>query len=82
VNGHFDNLKGRYRLKGILVGVDKIVLYCFVVAMYVLGMRCLIELDGKGLSEETIAVAKDCVLLVDDGHKNSMMSVNSDINNL
>lgn len=82
MNGHFDNLKGRYRLKGILVGVDKIVLYCIVVAMYVFGVRCLVELDGEGLSEEAIAVAKDCVLLVDDGHKNSMMSVNSDINNL
>lgn len=82
MNGHFDNLKGRYRLKGILVGVDKIVLYCVVVVMYVFGVCCLIELDGEGLSEETIAVAKDCVLLVDDGHKNSMFSVNSDINNL
>ena len=50
--------------------------------MYVLGVCCLIELDSEGLSEETIAVAKDCVLLVDDGHKNSMFSVDSDINNL
>ena len=82
MNGHFDNLKGRYRLKGILVGVDKILLYCIVVVMYVFGMRCLVKLDGKGLSEKAITVTKDSVLLVDDGHKNSVASVNSDINNL
>ena len=82
MNGGFDDYEGRYRFKRILVGIDKIVLYCVVVVMYVFGVCCLIELDGKGFGEGSIAVTKDSVLLVDDGHKNSMVSVNSDINNL
>ena len=82
VNGHFDKLKVGDRLKGILVGVDKIVLHCIVMVVYVLRACCLVELDSEGLSEVAIAVTKDCVFLSDDGHKNSMVSVNSDINNL
>ena len=82
VNGHFDKLKVGDRLKGILVGVDKIVLHCIVMVVYVLRACCLIELDSEGLSEVAIAVTKDCVFLSDDSHVNSMLSVNSDTYNL
>ena len=51
MNEYFDNLKYRYRLKGILIGVDKIVLNSFVVTEDVFWVGCLIELDGKGFSE-------------------------------
>jgi hypothetical protein len=80
MDGHFDNFG--YRLKGILIGVDKVVLDCIVVVMYVFRVCLLIELDGKGLGVCSIAVAKDSVFLSDDGHVDSMVSVNSDINNL
>jgi hypothetical protein len=80
MDGHFDNFG--YRLKGILIGVDKVVLDCIVVVMYVFRVCLLIELDGKGLGVCSVAVAKDSVFLSDDGHVNSMVSVNSDINNL
>jgi len=82
VNGHFDKLKVGDRLKGILVGIDKIVLNCIVVAMYILRACCLVELDSEGLSEVAIAETKDCVFLSDDGHKSSMVSVNSDVDSL
>ena len=80
MDGNFDNFG--YRLKGILIGVDKVVLDCIVVVMYVFRVCLLIELDGKGLGVCSVAVAKDSVFLSDDGHVNSMVSVNSDINNL
>jgi hypothetical protein len=80
MDGHFDNFG--YRLKGILIGVDKVVLDCIVVVMYVFRVCLLIELDGKGLGVCSIAVAKDSIFLSDDGHVDSMVSVNSDINNL
>jgi hypothetical protein len=80
MDGHIDNFG--YRLKGILIGVDKVVLHCFVVVEDVFRICLLIELDGKGLSVCSIAVAKDSVFLSDDGHVNSMVLVISDINNL
>jgi hypothetical protein len=80
MDGHFDNF-GDW-LKGILVGVDKVVLDCIVVTEDVFRVCLLIELDGKGFCVCSIAVTKDSVFLSDDGHINSMVSVNSDINNL
>jgi hypothetical protein len=80
MDGHFDNF-GDW-LKGVLIGVDKIVLDCIVVTEDVFRVCLLIELDGKGLGVCSIAVTKDSVFLSDDVHVNSMVSVNSDINNL
>ncbi len=82
MNEDFDNLKYRYRLKGILIGVDKIVLNSVVVIEDVFWVCCLIELDGERFGEWLVTITKDSVLLVDDAHKNSVVSVNSDVNNL
>ena len=51
MNEDFDNLKYRYRLKGILIGVDKIVLNSVVVIEDVFWVCCLIELDGERFGE-------------------------------
>ena len=73
--------EGWYGFKGVLIGVDKIVHHCIVVVMYIFGVGCLIKLDGEGFGY-ILLLPKDSVFLSDDFHVNSMVSVNSDINNL